>query len=466
MIPSEIFLSTMRDCAGFSMSAFVDAHANDAVVSLRANASKFEYASASIEKSLLTSSDGIFADENLAGSVAWCENAFYLKQRPSFTLDPLVHAGAYYVQEASSMFIHYGLSTILAEQRNLKALDLCAAPGGKTTLLASLPHFRLVLANEIIQSRVQALYENVVKWGASHVFVSNNDPEDFNKLEGFFDVALIDAPCSGSGLFRKDSDAARMWNTDLVDFCSSRQKRILTDGTKALAENGVLVYSTCSYSIEENECNLDFLMRDGEYESIQISHDKSWGVIETESPVQHAFGYRFYPDKLCGEGFFCAFLRKRTGGYFTHHEVSPKKVVDTHFDFLNKWINPAMELTYTTYDKDVFVVDAINKEDVQLLQRILTIRKSGIRIGSLLRNDIIPDHELAMSTLYSSEIRTFELDKEQALKYLRKDDFSYDITELGWILLTYKGITMGWIKSLSGRVNNYYPMKWRILMRK
>jgi NOL1/NOP2/fmu family ribosome biogenesis protein len=364
------------------------------------------------------------------------------------------------------MFIHYGLSTILAEQRNLKALDLCAAPGGKTTLLASLPHFRLVLANEIIQSRVPALYENVVKWGASHVFVSNNDPEDFNKLEGFFDVALIDAPCSGSGLFRKDSDAARMWNTDLVDFCSSRQKRILTDGTKALAENGVLVYSTCSYSIEENERNLDFLMRDGEYESIQISIDRSWGVIETESPVHNAFGYRFYPDKLSGEGFFCAFLRKRRGGYFTHPEVTQKKGVDTHFDFLNRWINPAKELTYSTYDKDIFVVDAINKEDVQLLQRILTIRKSGIRIGSLLRNDIIPDHELAMSTLYSSEIRRFELDKEQALKYLRKDDFTYDISELGWVLLTYKGITMGWIKALSGRVNNYYPMKWRILMRK
>ena len=466
MIPSEVFLSSLKDCRGLSLTEFIDAHAKDAVVSIRANGSKFAYASASIGTSLLTASDGIFAEENFAGNVPWCENAFYLTRRPSFTLDPLVHTGAYYVQEASSMFIHYALSVILGEQRDLKALDLCASPGGKTTLLASLPHFRLVLANEIIQSRVQALYENVVKWGAPHLFISNNDPEDFNALQDFFDVALIDAPCSGSGLFRKDSDAAGMWNPELVDFCSSRQKRILTDGTKALTENGVLVYSTCSYSIEENEQNLDFLMREGEYESIQVSVDKRWGIVETESPVHHAYGYRFYPDKLNGEGFFCAFLRKKTGCYFTSPEVSQKKVVEPHFDFINPWVNPSKELSYSTHDKDVFVVDAINKEDVQLLQRILNIRKSGARIGSLLRNDIIPDHELAMSSLYSSEIRKVELNKEQALKYLRKDDFSYDISELGWILATYKGIPMGWIKVLSGRVNNYYPMKWRILMRK
>ena len=467
MIPSEIFLSSLKDCEGFSLQDFLAAHEEETAVSIRVNTTKLTYANTSDQHALFFASSGIFSNQNNAGPVPWCGHAFYLKKRPAFTLDPHIHAGVYYVQEASSMFIHHALTELLAGQIDLKALDLCASPGGKTTLLASIPNFRLVLANEIIQTRVPALYENVVKWGAPHVFVSNNDPRDFEKVGGMFDVVLVDAPCSGSGLFRKDEDAARSWNPALVDFCALRQKRVLADAYKVLAENGIMVYSTCSFSLAENESNLDFFLEEFDAESIQVSLKPEWGIVETHSLVHKAYGYRFYPDKLKGEGFFCAFIRKKSSN------ISPiplMKMVQYKAgrtdDLIKKWLSPTIELNCFLKEKEVFVLERKNELEHAIFKQFLHLRKSGLRIGTLMRDELIPDHELSMSTLYSKDLVQVEVTYEQAIRYLRKEDMLLEIQEKGWAMITYRSVPLGWIKSLPGRINNYYPMNWRISMRK
>jgi 16S rRNA C967 or C1407 C5-methylase (RsmB/RsmF family) len=170
----------------------------------------------------------------------------------------------------------------------------------------------MLLSNEVIKSRVPVLYQNMTKWGNANGIISNNDPEDFSKLPGFFDLLLIDAPCSGSGLFRKDPEASKGWSPELVRLCSQRQKRILADAWICLKENGFLIYSTCSYSKEENEDLLDQLFRDNDCESVCLSPDPLWNIVETRSDRSH--GYRFYPDKLAGEGFFLSVIQKKRSG--------------------------------------------------------------------------------------------------------------------------------------------------------
>jgi NOL1/NOP2/sun family putative RNA methylase len=243
--------------------------------------------------------------------VPWCEDGRYLKERPSFTADPLFHAGCYYVQEASSMFLEQVLKHSADLSKNLRVLDLCAAPGGKSTLISSLLNKNsLLLANEIIKTRVPVLSDNLSKWGPENNYVSNNDPKDFKRLEGYFDVIVADAPCSGSGMFRKDPAAINEWSENMVDLCSQRQKRILADVYPALKQNGILIYSTCSYSKQENEEISDWLCEEFDVESIPIPLKTEWGILETLSDQHKCFGYRFYPHKVKGEGFFIAAFRK------------------------------------------------------------------------------------------------------------------------------------------------------------
>jgi 16S rRNA C967 or C1407 C5-methylase (RsmB/RsmF family) len=248
----------------------------------------------------------------ISDKVPWAEDAWYLKFRPSFTLDPLFHAGVYYVQEASGMFLDYALRKIADLNKKLKILDLCAAPGGKSTLIQSLisPESILV-SNEVIKNRVPVLHQNMTKWGRPNGFISNNDPSQFSQLPGYFDIIVVDAPCSGSGLFRKDPGAIDSWTPDLVKLCNQRQKRILADVWDTLKENGYLVYCTCSYSIEENEDILDYLFERFSCMSMPLSPEPGWQIVETNADQSGAFGYRFYPDKVRGEGFFLSVIQKK-----------------------------------------------------------------------------------------------------------------------------------------------------------
>jgi len=230
----ESFLNSLQGLPGFDKESFIRVHEQgEQVTSLRLNPAK------PIDNSAHT-----FL--NNTSSIPWCNNGYYLSERPSFVMDPLWHAGAYYVQEASSMFVQYILNELVPDTKGKIALDLCAAPGGKSTLMAS--HFKqgLVVANETIKSRNAILVENITKWGTDQVVVTQNDPSHFKSLPQFFDLILIDAPCSGSGLFRKDPAAIEEWSMDSVQHCSTRQTRILEESLDALKEGGYLIYSTCS----------------------------------------------------------------------------------------------------------------------------------------------------------------------------------------------------------------------------
>ena len=454
MILSEIFLSSLRDCTGFCREDFVAAHQSSPTVSVRLNKLK------------LASSDMLFSPAIKGRSVPWCEDAFYLNERPSFTLDPLIHAGAYYVQEASSMFIHHVLTSVLGNSRNLKALDLCAAPGGKTTLLASLPQFQMILANEIVQSRISALIENIVKWGAHHVFVSNNDPRDLERLGDMFDLALVDAPCSGSGLFRKDENAQNEWSESSVLHCSSRQKRIMESASKVIKEGGYLVYSTCSFSKEENVDIVDFLIGSGMYESVRVDLLADWGIVESASDQHEGYGYRFYPDRLQGEGFFCAVLKKTTSDVANGFRVGSSGlnfVKDP--SLLKPWLNNSEGIAFYQKENEVFVCQENSIQDLIVMKEVLRLRRSGMRIGELIRNELIPDHELAMSTSLSTQLAKIELDCPTALKFLRREQIGGEMPSPGWNLVQYRGVVLGWVKVVQGKLKNHYPMPWRILMR-
>src|SRR6478609_4586581 len=292
-------LESLAHVTGFDKKAFEEVHASgEQVVSLRLNP----------EKSMAN------GQWSMDEQVPWCAPGRYISKRPSFTLDPLFHAGAYYVQEASSMFIWQAVKQLVGTDTQKKVLDLCAAPGGKSTLLASYFTDGLVVANEVIKSRASILVENITKWGSDHVIVTNNDPSHFQSLPGYFDLMVIDAPCSGSGLFRKDPDAINEWSIDNVQLCSQRQQRILADILPALKEDGLLIYSTCSYSVEEDEAIADWLVDEMNMESREIAVDSAWGIVETRSAIQQAYGYRFYPNKLKGEGFFIAAFQKKNAG--------------------------------------------------------------------------------------------------------------------------------------------------------
>ena len=462
MLPDG-FLRSMEVCEGFDLNHFVEAHNEEPVASIRLNKSKVDHHTERGSE-LFSIQDGVFNVNNVKGKVSWSSSGIYLNKRPIFTLDPLLHAGLYYVQEASSMFIEHALSVVLANRQNLAALDLCASPGGKTTLLASMQHFRVVLANEIIQSRVSALFENVVKWGAPHVFISNNDPKDFAKLGEFFDVVLVDAPCSGSGLFRKDKYAREIWNKELVDFCSVRQKRILNDAVNVLTEGGYLLYSTCSYSFEENEMNLDHLIEEHELESVRIDIPGEWDIVQSTSPKHGAFGYRFYPDKIDGEGFFCAMLKKRTSNGMS--ASYPKGGLQQYNNRnIENWVEQPGDFIFYSQHEDLFAINSFLEHDLKLFQEKVHLRKSGVRIGSIVRGELNPDHELAMSLFASKQIQTHDLNYEGALQFLKKEKINLFPHEKGWIMITYLGIPLGWIKAMEGRSNNYYPKNWRITIR-
>lgn len=447
------FLNTIESCQGFDKEAFIEAHHQTPAVSIRLNQSK------TLERSV------VLNDENLFAKVPWCDEAYVLKERPSFTLDPLFHAGAYYVQEASSMFLQYVAKELFQEGRGYKALDLCAAPGGKSTLMAGMHQFGMVVSNEIIQSRVAVLQENIIKWGQMKVLVSNNDPADFKNLPDYFDFVMVDAPCSGSGLFRKDEKAMNEWNPELVDFCAARQKRILHAAIETVAEGGYLFYSTCSFSEEENEDNLDFLIDTGLFESVDVLTDPSWNIISSSSKKHGARGYRFYPDKILGEGFFCSVLKKVSSSS-NNRVVYPQSVKTLPlYAQLKDWVNDAETLHYFQKADDIFAFDPVFLSDLNLISTVLKLRKSGLRLGEIIRGEFVPNHELAMSTLQSNDISSIPLDYKTSLQYLRRETIDSAVAQKGWSLVQYKGISLGWIKQVQGKAKNHYPLNWRILMR-
>lgn len=444
-LPSKLLTDLQRE---FHIDAeqFVQEHeSGDQITSVRINPAK---------------QSGAF---NKLPNVPWCKEGYYLNTRPVFTLDPLFHAGTYYVQEASSMFISHIIKTLLLDKTPSIALDLCAAPGGKSTLLNSALHpSSLLVANEIIKTRVSALADNFTKWGNTNAIVTNNDPASFNRLPGYFDLMLVDAPCSGSGMFRKDPQTINEWSQESVNLCSQRQQRILIDSLAALKEGGVLIYSTCSYSMEENEAIADWLCDHYSMESIQIPFDSNWGIDETLSPKHSCYGYRFYPNKLKGEGFFVScFIKKEKQHTFNRKKVKNQgNGIDP--SILKDWIKADIDLTSIPFKEDILLFPRQHQISLQIIQNVLYLKKAGTTLGKINKKDIIPHHELALSNYKHTQLPKIELPLAIALQYLRKADITIDTSVSGWALANYQGFALGWIKILPNRINNYYPKDWRI----
>lgn len=400
--------------------------------------------------------------------VPWCKNGRYLAERPVFTADPVFHAGCYYVQEASSMFLEQVLQHASNLNEPLKVLDLCAAPGGKSTHIASLiSPDSLLVSNEIIKTRVPVLADNLIKWGSANTFVSNNDSRDFKRLGAYFDVAVVDAPCSGSGMFRKDPDAINEWSESAVLLCSQRQQRILADVYPAIRENGVLIYSTCSYSKMENEDISDWLCDTFSMETVQIPLEKEWGIEETRSDKHQCYGYRFYPYKVKGEGFFIACFKKRESS----PEPQMKRAKEVRInqkteEVISKWIKNPENTRMMEHHDELFAIHKQHEADLQHLQSNLYLKKSGVRIGKMMGKDIVPSHELAMSLITNNGIPKINLSREEAITYLKRDDLKISSDQIGWVLMCFEDQPLGWAKMLGNRINNYFPKELRIVNRK
>lgn len=441
----EHFLDTLQDAPGFDRSAFASAHDREAVTSVRLHPVK---------------GARLCSDEV---PVAWCANGRYLNKRPVFTLDPLFHAGAFYVQEASSMFLDHVVRSLVPDPQGLRVLDLCAAPGGKSTLLASwLEETSLLVSNEVIRSRASILEENAVRWGYSNHWVTGNDPRDFSRLPGYFDLMVVDAPCSGSGLFRKDDHALEEWSEANVQMCSLRQQRILADAWPALKENGWLVYATCSYSVAEDEAILEWMSANFSVETVEVPLNDDWGVF-TSHTHSGLTGYRFYPDRVQGEGLFMAVVQKRASASvqrLPRQQIQREPRVDSSWRAL--LANP--DRFFVRSHKDLYAaILQQHAADYELLSKSLYLRKAGVALGSPAAKEWLPAHDVALSIDRAQDIGQLELNKEQALKYLKKEDVDM-AAEKGWKLVSYQGRSLGWIKSLGNRSNNYLPKSWRIRM--
>lgn len=481
-LPEE-FLQSLKGVAGFERDAFIAVHETPAApTSIRMNANKQsamvnnELAIGAIEfaaaRSQLTCHSEPGEEHNSPNSqitidyspIPWCASGYYLSRRPSFTFDPLFHAGCYYVQEASSMFLEQPFKQLLPLSQPLKVLDLCAAPGGKSTHIQSLISTEsLLVSNEVIKQRSYVLSDNIIKWGCQNVIVTNHDPKAFQKLPGYFDVMVVDAPCSGSGLFRKDVEAVEQWSLNTVQLCSQRQQRILADALPALKQDGLLIYSTCSYSAEEDEQIMDWLTGEMDMENVELNTADWEGIVQTTSPLTGSVGYRFYPHKIKGEGFFLACFRKKEEEKTLKQRPSkPEAVSAKEKKIIEEWTTGS-EFSFLYYRDEIIALSKQLLQEFLLLQPVLNIQYAGVKIGAVLKDKVVPHHAFAQSGILSSSVSATQLGYDDAIKYLQRQDLTINTATTGWQVVCYKNQSLGWINALKNRVNNYYPKEIRIL---
>lgn len=453
------FVEQMRGLLGDELPAFLAALSGAAPTSLRLNPRK----------------PGAAFDG--AAPIPWAEEGLYLPERPVFFKDPLIYAGAYYVQEASSMLIARAADW----GRDLRILDLCAAPGGKSTLLASrMSAGSLLVSNELVRNRAAILDENLSRWGNPAVLVTHSHPRDFADIHQAFDLIVVDAPCSGEGMFRKDPKTADLWSPKLTRDCAERQREILGNVVGALAPGGRLVYSTCTYNPVENEAVVQWLLDTVPgLRLVDLALPPEWGlrpgITEGHSPeMRHAL--HCYPHHVRGEGFFLACLAREGGsapasvraakaGKRGHQRPQDALVPATRKqrELLGEWMDDPAQYAYWLLGDTAYALPEAQAEAIAQLATALNPMKLGIRMGEFKRDQLVPDHDLAMSERQSADIPTAELDLEQALRFLKRTELRQDHPGwMGWGIVRYKGRNLGWIKALQGRINNHFPKEMRI----
>ena len=398
--------------------------------------------------------------------IPWCKTGYYLPERLTYTFDPLFHAGGYYVQEASSMFLEQVIEQYVTTP--VRCLDLCAAPGGKSThLLSLLPEGSLLVSNEVIRTRSHVLAENIIKWGDPNCIVINNDPEEIGQLTHLFDIIVTDVPCSGEGMFRKDTDSTGEWSVANVELCAARQRRIIHDIWNALKPGGLLVYSTCTYNTEENEENIHYIQEELGAEVLPIATHESWqitGALKYNHPV-----YRFFPHKTKGEGFFLALLRKAEGEIKTLRpnckSKKEKGKAASAIPEIAKRFTYEKEGNTLSWDGNKLILRPESVSKIYpFFQDRFHILSAGVPIGELKGKDLVPTQQLAQCLILNSgTFPSVELSLEEAIKYLKKETLVLpDRIEKGYVVARYNGFPLGFVKNLGNRANNLYPQERRI----
>lgn len=411
-------------------------------------------------------------------TVPWCRlTGRYLRERPNFTFDPLLHAGLYYVQEAASMIVDHIVRTFINQP--VRMLDLCAAPGGKSTALrAALPEGSVLFSNEPMRTRAQILSENLQKFGHEDVIVTNNYPRDYRKAGIMFDAILADVPCSGEGMFRKDDGARAEWSQQNVDNCWQLQREIVSDIWKCLQPGGLLIYSTCTFNAHEDEENVEWIASELGADIIKLPVKESWDI--TPAVVGNAPVCRFLPGISRSEGLFVAVLRKHGESETTTLNASatnskPKK------DRKNQRKQTAqggkqqstdtMQALRTpdnfTARRNGDAIIAIPKrwaDTYDAAASTLKIMHAGVTLGTEKGRDIIPDQSLAMSRQLNIDAYPHvELGYAEAINFLRKEAVTLpEGTPRGFVVVTYLGYPLGMEKNIGNRANNLYPTEWRI----
>ena len=496
----QAFVSSVRAVFGERALQVLEAlESGESVTAVRANPTK-------ISPEALRSR---FGDSS---PVPWRTDAFYLETRPVFSLDPLLHAGAYYVQDPAAMFVGTVADAVMAsENRPLKVLDLCAAPGGKSTCLASaLKPSDLLVANEVIGSRVGILAENLVKWGSVNTVVTNNDPKDFARLAATFDLILADVPCSGEGMFRKDVGAVAEWSPENVNLCAARQRRIIADAWDSLCEGGWLIYSTCTFNSSENDDNVEWICRELGAEVVPFLRAPSSGGdllaeellsltlatslpqsatsslrdnyqlagpshymtpwVETsssskcrtpEGAVATKYGLQFAPGITRGEGQYVALMRKTSTS-----KASPRSKNSTSAKSVAcDWVGSEMTCreVATSAGQIIKAYPSNIENDIREIETALRAIRSGVAVATIKGRDRIPTADLALSQAFNrGAFPQIELSKEQALQFLRCEALQLPDAPKGFLTVTYEQLPIGFVKNLGSRANNLFPQAWRL----
>ena len=463
MLPEAFTARVLRDLGAEEGAALCAALESEAPTSVRLNPAKVPGGSA-----------GEFPCGELPNlqperRVSWCREGWYLTERPSFTFDPDFHAGAYYVQEASSQFVEHLLEGTLPPGARL--LDLCAAPGGKTTLYASLVGPEgLVVANEIDRRRASVLADNVRKWGTGNVAVTCCEAGALGDFEAWFDVVAVDAPCSGEGMFRKDTAARGEWSEANVRLCAARQEGILREAWRALKPGGLLLYSTCTFNRDEDEGSLERLLAWAEAEveeTAPVDVEASWGVVCGRVGAFRTF--RFYPHRACGEGFFAAVARKSADAGGRMRTPKPRRTLFAPVDRktaaeLSRWLREPQRMHFAAVGETHYAWYEAQFEAVRTLSEVLPVICSGVAMGQLFKGVLKPDPALAFCPeLNRAAVPMAELDEAEALRYLRRQEIAAAGLAEGMNLVGVRGRGLGFAKRIGGRVNNLYPHSLRIM---
>lgn len=400
--------------------------------------------------------------------VPWWPDGIYLDERPQFTFDPALHQGLYYVQDASSMAVGRVVEAVanLIGNTPIVYLDACAAPGGKSlAALDALPLGSIVVSNEYDYRRASVLAENIAKWGNPNSIVTRGDTQKISELRDCFDIIAADVPCSGEGMMRKDADAVSQWSPSLVSECAKLQREIINNLWPALRPGGYMIYSTCTFNRNEDEENVEYICRELGASTVDIGLDSFAGVAKGIKTDEHC--YRFIPGLIRGEGLFIAVIRKDGNGQRllpkppkkgkNVFSKAPTEAADTHL-----WLNGAFE-TFLWDDKIIALPENILNLFKSIVHR-LDVVSAGVAMATLKGRDLIPEQALALSTAFNREaFPSVEVDYTTALAYLRSESLNVDLPYRGHVLLTYKGMPLGFIKNLGNRSNNLYPRQWRIL---